>query len=146
MEDLMERAATSPVVEDLMHRLRQPSMISGSDIPANKVTLSGGESMANLGRRPASESMADRNHRARLTRLMAGKKVSKERRHSLVLGKGRELMKPQGYRKVATAVPMVTRKKEEKEGGVGVVVGKERRAREKKKKVPQVNYYGYSTQ
>ena len=141
----MERAATSPVVEDLMHRLRQPSMISGSDIPANKVTLSGGESMANLGRRPASESMADRNHRARLTRLMAGKKVSKERRHSLVLGKGRELMKPQGYRKVATAVPMVTRKKEEeKEGGGGV--GIERREREKKKKVPQVNYYGYSTQ
>ena len=78
---------------------------------------------------------------------MAGKKVSKERRHSLVLGKGRELMKPQGYRKVATAVPMVTRKKEEKEGGVGVGVGgKERGERERKKKVPQVNYYGYSTQ
>ena len=78
---------------------------------------------------------------------MAGKKVSKDRRHSVVAGKGQELVKPQGFRRVATAVPMspigksrerVVVMAEEDDGGVAE---KER----KRRATPQQNYAGYST-
>ena len=154
MEELMERAVRSPLVEDLVHRLSQPSMISGSDLPRKKVPLSGGESVLTIAR-PASESMLLRNQKARLDTLMAGGKISKERRYSVVEGKGVARMKVQGFRRVATAVPMLRGSGSggvefavgsgssvlvEEEGGDGGVGKGVRRGKE------EVNYYGYSTQ
>ena len=142
----MERAASSPSTEELVHRLTQPAMISGSDMPLTRLTLSGGESIADVAR-PVSESLDHRNQQERLKALMAGKKVSKDRRHSVVAGKGQELVKPQGFRRVATAVPMspigksrerVVVMAEEDDGGVAE---KER----KRRATPQQNYAGYST-
>jgi hypothetical protein len=139
MEGLIERAHTSPLVEELVHRLNQPSMISGSDLPMRKVPLSGGESILTEAR-PASESMSKRNHQARLDALMAGRKVSKERRHSVVEGKGRSLVKPQGFRRVATAIPMT------KKTTNTVVVDNQVDTVKPGKRMEEVNYCGYSTQ
>jgi NAD-dependent SIR2 family protein deacetylase len=149
MEDLLDRAVSSSNVEELVHRLSRPSMISGSDMPLKRLTLSGAEKF----HRPSSESMNKRNQQQRLEDLMQGKKVSKERRHSIVNGKGRELMKPQGYRRVATAVPMSSKKQEPKEAinddgditAVNVNYAQEAAAKVRTT-TPQVNYYGYSTQ
>ena len=157
MEDLMERAASSPSTEELVHRLTQPAMISGSDMPLTRLTLSGGESLADMAR-PVSESLDHRNQQERLKALMAGKKVSKDRRHSVVAGKGQELVKPQGFRRVATAVPMspigksrermvvvvAAAQEAEDDGGVAEKERMERKERKRRAK-PQQNYAGYST-
>ena len=87
---------------------------------------------------------------------MAGKKVSKDRRHSVVAGKGQELVKPQGFRRVATAVPMspigksrermvvvVAAEEAEDDGGVAEKERMERKER-KRRATPQQNYAGYS--
>ena len=153
MEDLLDRATSSPNVEDLVHRLSRPSMISGSDMPLKRLTMSGGEKF----NRPVSENRSARNQKARLDDLMHGKKISKERKHSVVDGKGRELMKPQGFRNVATAVPMSPIGKKRDRKGLeeddkerllkSETSGTNNNNQEKKRTVtPQVNYCGYSTQ
>jgi NAD-dependent SIR2 family protein deacetylase len=86
---------------ELLRRLAEPSMITGSDMPKDRVTLTGGEKE----QRPMSESMQMRTRQKRIEMLLDGKKVSKERRHSIVDG-DRSRVKMQGYRRLPTAVPM----------------------------------------
>ena len=87
--------------KELLRRLAEPSMITGSDMRKDLVPLSGGETE----KRPVSESMQMRIKQKRYSMLLEGKKVSKQRNYSIIEG-DRSKVKPQGLRRLPTAVPM----------------------------------------